>query len=96
MPKMPVGASNAGGGTVTCGNMWEALKYEKRIETQYTHFAAWFLDARGWGDLPEGTPLHWAVPYQDLQARGKSGAAIYSTGVNTAGGAAAAKSGYGW
>jgi hypothetical protein len=96
VPKMPVNAANSGGGSVTCGNMFEALKWEKRLETQYTHFAAWFLDERGWGDLPEGTPLHWAPPYQDLQARGKTGAAIYSTGVGTGGGAAAAKSGYGW
>jgi hypothetical protein len=96
VPKMPINAASSGGGTVTCGNMFEAMKWEKRIETQYTHFAAWYLDERGWGDLPEGTPLHWAVPYQDLQARGKAGAAIYSTGVGTAGGAAAGKSGYGW
>jgi hypothetical protein len=96
VPKVPVNAAHTGGGTVTCGNMMEAMKYEKRIETQYTHFAAWFLDERGWGDLPEGTPFHWPVPYQDLQARGRSGTAIYSTGVGTTGGAASAKSGYGW
>ena len=30
VPKMPQGS------TVTCGNLWEALKYEKRIETAYT------------------------------------------------------------
>jgi hypothetical protein len=53
------------------------MKYEKRIETAYTHFAPWFLDNRGWGDMPEGTPLHWATPYQDLQARQKP---IYSIG----------------
>jgi hypothetical protein len=93
VPKMPVNASNAGGGTVTCGNLWEALKYEKRLETIQTHFAAWFLDSRGWGDLAEGTPVHWPVPYQDLQARSK---AVYSTGVGTQGGAAAGPSSYGW
>jgi hypothetical protein len=96
VPKTPINAAHSGGGTVTCGNMMEAMKYEKRIETAYTHFAAWFLDGRGWGDLTEGTPLHWAAPYQDLQARGRSGNAIYSTGVGTGGGAAAARSGYGW
>jgi hypothetical protein len=93
VPKMPVSASNSGGGTVTCGNLWEALKYEKRLETIQTHFAAWFLDSRGWGDLAQGTPLHWAVPYQDLQARSK---AVYSTGVGTQGAAAAGPSTYGW
>ena len=34
--------------------MMEAMKYEKRIEEAYTHFAAWYLDERGWGDLPQG------------------------------------------
>jgi hypothetical protein len=96
VPKMPVNASRAGGGTVTCGNMWEALKYEKRIETLQTHFAAWFLDMRGWGDLAEGTPIHWPVPYQDLQARGRTGTAIYSTGTGTAPNSAAPTGTYGW
>lgn len=93
VPKVPVNATTAGGGTLSCGNMMEAMKYEKRIETAFTHFAAWFLDMRGWGDLAEGTPLHWAPPYQDLQARKLP---IYGTGLNTAGGAAAARGTYGW
>jgi hypothetical protein len=41
------------------------------------------MDSRGWGDLPEGTPLEWAPPYQDLQARGKAGTEIYSLGGGT-------------
>lgn len=93
VPKVPVSATSAGGGTLTCGNMMEALKWEKRIETAYTHYAGWFIDMRGWGDLASGTPLHWAPPYQDLQARRVP---IYSTGVNTAGGMAAAAGTYGW
>jgi hypothetical protein len=60
--------------------MWEALKWEKRMETAYVAFMAWFLDSRGWGDLAEGTPIDWAAPYQDLQARGRIGPGIYSTG----------------
>jgi hypothetical protein len=93
VPKMPVNAVVGGGGTVTCGTMMEAMKWEKRVETAYTHFAPWFFDHRGWGDLAEGTPLHWAPPYQDLQARSK---AIYSTGFGTTGGASAALGTYGW
>lgn len=90
IPEVPVSAGHAGGGTVVCAGdapahpnapgdrgLFEAMKYEKRIETAYTHFGAWFLDNRGWGDMPEGTPLHWAVPYQDLQARQRG---IYSIG----------------
>jgi hypothetical protein len=78
--------------------MMEAMKWEKRIETAYTHFAPWYLDGRGWGDLAEGTPLFWAVPYQDLQARGFLPGDIYSAGagVGTAPNSAAVKGTYGW
>ncbi len=92
VPKVPVGPSY---NTVACGNMMEAMKYEKRIEEAYTHFIGWFLDMRGWGDLPQGTGLHWPVPYQDLQARNRPLSAIYSTGGGT-NPASAAKGTYGW
>ena len=93
VPKVPVNARPAGSGTLTCGTMLEAMKYEKRIETVYQHFAGWLLDMRGWGDLAEGTPLQWAPPYQDLQSRRRP---LYSTGVGTSGGFAAAVGTYGW
>jgi hypothetical protein len=96
VPRVPSNASNAGGATVACGNMWEALKWEKRIETAYTHFMAWFLDSRGWGDLVVGTGLHWPPPFSELQARGRIGAQIYSTGGLTGLTGAAATSTYGW
>ena len=94
VPKVPVAPYTV----VACGNMMEAMKWEKRIETAYTHFAAWYLDSRGWGDLAENTPLFWAVPYQDLQSRGFAPSAIYSAGngVGTAPGSFAAKGTYGW
>jgi len=89
VPKVPQPPSY---NTVACGNMMEALKWEKRVETQYTHFMAWFLDSRGWGDLPAGTGLQWPTPYSDLQVRNK---AVYSLGggVNPA---SAVKGTYGW
>lgn len=92
VPKVPSGS------TISCGNLWEALKYEKRIETAYTAYANWYLDNRGWGDLSEGTPLFWAVPYQDLQARGVPLASIYGAGpgAGNAPNSTAAKSAYGW
>lgn len=93
VPKRPSNAAAAGGATVACGDLMEAMKWEKRLETLDTHFADWFLDSRGWGDLPQGTPTHWAPPYQDLQAR-RSG--IYSIGAGTTGGGAAGASTYGW
>lgn len=78
--------------TVACGNMFEAMKWEKRVETQYTHFMAWFLDSRGWGDLPVGTGLEWPTPYSDLQVRSKT---VYSLGGGT-NPASAVKGTYGW
>lgn len=95
VPKVPQGPSF---NTVGCGTLWEAMKYEKRIETAYTHYSAWFLDGRGWGDLPKDTPLFWAVPYQELQTRGYSLGQLYGAGpgVGTAPNSSAAVSVYGW
>lgn len=56
--------------TVTaCGNIFEAMKWEKRLETAFTGYAQWFIDSRGWGDLVIGTVLEWAVPWQEINAR---------------------------
>ena len=55
--------------TTACGNLFEAMKWEKRLETAFTGYAQWFIDARGWGDLVSSTPLEWPVPYQELVAR---------------------------
>jgi len=95
VPKMPVNANAAGAGTVTCGNLFEAIKWEKRVETAYTHFAGWFLDHRGWGDLPQGTPYHWAPPFEELQSRFRIGAQIYSVGLGNPTGFSGPST-YGW
>lgn len=95
VPKYPTGLL----GPVGCGTLWEAIKYEKRIETAYTHFAAWYLDMRGWGDLGTDLPTFWAVPYQDLQARGYTAAKLYGAGVGTGNAPnsfAVAPTTYGW
>lgn len=95
VPKVPLAPSF---NTVGCGTLWDALKYEKRIETAYTHYSAWFLDGRGWGELPKDTPLFWAVPYQELQTRGYSLSSLYGAGpgVGNAPNSTAAVSVYGW
>ena len=67
VPKVPDGA-----GTLVCGNILEAMKWEKRIETMFVAYGAWFFDSRGWGDLPQGTSLQWPVPYQELDTRFKT------------------------
>ncbi len=64
VPQVPTGT-----GTVACGTIFEAMKYEKRIETMFSGFGRFWIDSRGWGDLVEGTPLEFPVPYQEMQAR---------------------------
>lgn len=60
-----------------CGNILEAMKWEKRLEMAYTTYGGWFFDSRGWNDLPYRSPLHWPVAYQELNARRE---AVYNTG----------------
>jgi hypothetical protein len=76
-----------------CGDMWEAMKWEKRMETAYTGYLTWFLDSRGWGDLAENTNLEYPTPYQELQARR---APLYGVFGGAGGASAAAKSTYGY
>jgi len=58
--------------TTACGSVFEAMKWEKRLETNLIGYAQWYVDSRGWGDLVTGTALEWPVPYQELFARGKA------------------------
>jgi hypothetical protein len=55
--------------STACGTVFEAMKYEKRMETAFTGYMIWFTDNRGWGDMVATTPLEWPVPYQEMQAR---------------------------
>jgi hypothetical protein len=66
VPRVPVGPDFT---STACGTILEAMKWEKRMETAYTTYGAWFFDSRGWGDLAIGTALHWPVPNQELDAR---------------------------
>lgn len=65
VPRTPTGVNNA----LECGTLFEAVKYEKRIETLFTGYNAWFTEERGWGDLPVGSVTMWPVPYQEMDAR---------------------------
>ena len=60
VPKLPDGS---------CGDLWEMLKWEKRMEVQYFGLigAPWWFDSRGWGDLFVNTPLEFPVPCKELQ-----------------------------
>lgn len=78
--------------TAACGNIFEALKWEMRMETAYTHMGGWYIDSRGWGDLAEGTVLHFPVPFQEMDARAKP---FYNLG-GVGGPASASKGTYGY
>lgn len=65
VPQVPTGPS----GPTTCGSVFEAMKWEKRLETAFTGYAQWYFDSRGWGDLAQNTVLEWPVPWQELYAR---------------------------
>jgi hypothetical protein len=67
VPRVPDAA--AGFKRAKCGTIWDALKWEFRMETAYSGYGMWFFAGRGWGDLPEGTALNWAVPYQEMDTR---------------------------
>jgi hypothetical protein len=78
--------------TTACGNMLEAMKYELRMESAWTGYMQWFRHHRRWGDMIDGTPLQWPVPYQEMQARSQgfydgtlvagSGTYQFGTGAN--------------
>lgn len=50
----------------SCGSLWDALRYEKKIEGVGVSGVIAFFDARGWGELPENTMLHLPVPGSEL------------------------------
>ncbi|MGD8362809.1 MAG: hypothetical protein PVJ04_15385, partial [Gemmatimonadota bacterium] len=58
----------------SCGDLWEMLKWEKRMETTWTGLAGanWFFDGRGWGDLWQDTPLQFPVPCEQLLELGEA------------------------
>jgi hypothetical protein len=63
VPRLPNGA---------CGDLWEMLKWETRLETIYKglHMAPWYFHGRGWGDLAQGSFLQIPVPARELELLG--------------------------
>lgn len=87
VPRVPVGPNFT---TTACGNIMEAMKYEKRLETEFTGFVQWYVDERGWGDLPQNSGYQFPVPYQEMDARlhpfyNLGGGLASSSGVSTYG-----------
>lgn len=54
--------------TGACGNLMDALIYEKRLETLWLSAGLDFFDGRGWGILVKGTFVHVPVPGIELTA----------------------------
>ncbi len=50
-----------------CGSLWDALRWEKAIETMGTEgYISWW-DRRGWQELVQGTEVHWPMPLADQE-----------------------------
>jgi len=81
VPRVPVRSGNTF--TIACGNILEAMKWEKRMETAYINFGAWYFDSRGWGDLAEGTAIHFPVPFEEQQVRRQDATTIGGVGSPT-------------
>lgn len=81
VPRVPAPPAFA---SATCGDIWEAMKYEKRIETAYSSFGRWWIDGRGWGDLITNTPTEFPVPFQEMSARQKPSYNVGGGGISSA------------
>ena len=51
----------------TCGSLWDALRYEKRIEMVGVDPWIHWYDMRGWGALAPGALLHFPVPAREIE-----------------------------
>lgn len=49
-----------------CGSLWDALRYEKRIEMAGVDPTVAYFDARGWQTLVQDTYVHFPVPGREL------------------------------
>jgi hypothetical protein len=81
VPRVPVAPNFT---STACGNLLEALKYEKRMELAFNYLGSWYFDSRGWGDLVENTPVHFPVPFEEMSARGRPSYPLGGGGVGSA------------
>jgi len=56
-----------------CGNLLDAIRYERMIELAAMDHVRGYADARGWGILVTGTPYHYPVPGNELETFGLPG-----------------------
>ena len=69
-----------------CGSLWDALRYEKRIEMAGVDPTVAYMDARGWQTLVQGTYIQFPVPGRELGTTLKP---LYTYGGGLAGSAPA-------
>jgi hypothetical protein len=53
--------------TGACGSLWDALRYEKRIEVAGTDGTVAFFDARGWNTLAAKSFIMFPIPGRELE-----------------------------
>ena len=70
----------------SCGSLWDALRYEKRIEMAGVDPTVAYFDARGWQTLLENSFVHFPVPGRELETLGLP---LYTFGGGLAGSALA-------
>ena len=51
----------------SCGDLWEAFKYEKRIELFHYGMATEYFDDRGWGDMVQHSWVQLPIPGNELE-----------------------------
>ena len=56
----------------TCGDLFDALKYEKRLELYGLEAIIPYADARGWGLMVEGSICNLAIPNRETDAIGRA------------------------
>jgi hypothetical protein len=70
--------------TGACGSLWDALRYEKRIEGMGVDGQVSYLDARGWNTLAENSFVQFPIPGRELEIQRLP---IYTYGGGSAGSA---------
>ena len=63
----PVGSPDDAQSPADDASLWAKLKHEKNIECYLAAAGRAYFDKRGWGDLTSGTPVHFAVPGEELE-----------------------------
>ena len=70
--------------STACGSLWDALKWEKRIEGLGVDPNVAFFDARGWGTLVAGTPVHMPIPAREIETLALPSYTFGGSGVGSA------------